>query len=70
MEHIRSFLKISAGFERLLFFVILFMISMHLAACLWIITASIFETDEPVTNDGKRESHESADTVHTWMANI
>jgi hypothetical protein len=41
LEHIRDFLKIGLGFERLLFFILVFLISLHLAACLWLTTASM-----------------------------
>jgi hypothetical protein len=35
------FLKISIGFERMLFFVLIFFILCHIVACTWLITANL-----------------------------
>lgn len=43
--YLRDFLKISIGFERLFFFVISFMMAVHIFTCLWVIIVD-FSTDE------------------------
>jgi hypothetical protein len=45
LSYINEFLKIGFGMERLLFFLIVFLILSHLAACLWIIIASLYNPD-------------------------
>jgi hypothetical protein len=56
LQYINEFLKIGFGFERLLFFLIVFLILCHLASCLWIIMASLYNSDSGYQN--------------TWMANF
>lgn len=41
LKQVTQFLNIGLGFERMFFFVMIFLLSMHLAACFWLITASI-----------------------------
>ena len=43
LKYINDFLKISFGFERLFFFVIVFLILCHICACLWIIVAALID---------------------------
>ena len=46
LKYINEFLKISFGFERLFFFVLVFLILCHICACLWIIMAAVInDTD-------------------------
>lgn len=45
LKYITDFLKIGLGFERLLFFVMIFLLGMHLSACFWLITASMMAED-------------------------
>ena len=45
LSYINEFLKIGFGMERLLFFLIVFMILSHLASCLWIIIATLYNPD-------------------------
>ena len=45
LAYINEFLKIGFGMERLLFFLIVFMILSHLASCLWIIMATLYNPD-------------------------
>ena len=45
LSYINEFLKIGFGMERLLFFLIVFMILSHLACCLWIIIATLYNPD-------------------------
>ena len=56
LAYINEFLKIGFGFERLLFFLIVFLILCHLASCLWIIIASIYNPDGTY--------------IGTWMENF
>ena len=39
LSYLNEFLKIGLGLERLFFFVIVFMIIIHVISCIWIITA-------------------------------
>jgi hypothetical protein len=41
LKQLTDFLKIGLGFERMFFFFLMFLLSLHLAACFWLITAYI-----------------------------
>jgi hypothetical protein len=41
LSYLNEFLKIGLGLERLFFFVIVFMIIIHVISCIWIITAQM-----------------------------
>lgn len=41
-----TWLKLGLGFERLMFFFIVFILGMHLSACFWLICASIETTSD------------------------
>jgi Trk-type K+ transport system membrane component len=45
LSYLNDFLKIGFGMERLLFFLIVFMLLSHLASCLWLIIASLYNRD-------------------------
>ena len=45
LRYLNDFLKLSLGFERLFFFILLFLILMHIGTCLWIIVATLFDGD-------------------------
>lgn len=45
IKYLTEWLKIGLGFERLFFFIIIFVLGMHLFACFWLITASFNATD-------------------------
>ena len=45
LAYLNEFLKIGFGFERLLFFFIIFFLCSHLCACLWIIFATLYNPD-------------------------
>lgn len=47
LRYLVDFLRISLGFERLFFLVLLFMLFIHLFACFWLISASMQATDVP-----------------------
>lgn len=42
VKYVDDILKIGVGFERLLFFVFIFMLLCHIIACLWYIICFIF----------------------------
>jgi Trk-type K+ transport system membrane component len=65
IKQLTEFLKIGLGFERLFFFVLIFVIGIHLAACFWLITASMLgkEPDEEHTDTNKTLSHFQG----TWL---
>lgn len=42
-KYLGDFMKISIGFERLAFFVLMFAILAHIASCMWVIIASLEE---------------------------
>ena len=52
-------LRIGLGFERLFFFVLVFFLALHLAACFWLITASIIAEDD---EEGTQQMFKG-----TWM---
>jgi inner membrane protein involved in colicin E2 resistance len=41
MKFFTQYLKIGVGLERMVFFVLIFMIACHVGTCLWLIIASI-----------------------------
>jgi hypothetical protein len=45
LKYLTEWLKIGLGFERLFFFIIIFLLGMHLSACFWLITASFMATE-------------------------
>jgi hypothetical protein len=47
----KDVLKFSIGFERLFFFLLMFLILSHIVTCLWILLAEFFKLDEYETND-------------------
>lgn len=45
LKYINEFLKIGLGMERLFFFGIIFFLLCHIATCLWLIIAAIYDED-------------------------
>jgi len=45
VKYLSQMLKIGVGFERLLFFVLLFLVACHIIACLWIFAGRILQGD-------------------------
>jgi hypothetical protein len=41
LKQINDVFKIGVGFERLFFFIFLFLVLSHIVSCLWVITANI-----------------------------
>ena len=48
IKYVNELFKLSAGFERLIFFIIIFLVLCHISSCFWIILTKINE-DEPVS---------------------
>jgi Ion channel len=42
LKYINDVLKLSLGFERLFFFIMVFLILQHIGTCLWIIMATLY----------------------------
>lgn len=60
LSYLNEFLKIGLGLERLFFFVIVFMIIIHVISCIWIITAQMVEL--VYDYDGNEE----VDAIESW----
>lgn len=45
MKYLSDILKIGLGFERLFFFILIFMLVLHITTCLWVITATIYDEE-------------------------
>lgn len=60
MKQLTQFLSIGLGFERIFYFVLIFILGIHLSACFWLITASF---------TGKDSEEESEVTPYdgTWL---
>ena len=41
LKYVNDIVKIGVGFERLFFFLVLFLMISHIVSCLWVLTASI-----------------------------
>lgn len=59
LSYLNEFLKIGLGLERLFFFVIVFVIIIHVIACLWVITAQMADLVYG-SDDGQTD-------VESWM---
>ena len=60
LKYLNEILKIGLGFERLFFFVIIFLILAHIVTCVWVISAQ-FSGD--IDEDSAELSY-----ANTWMA--
>jgi hypothetical protein len=61
MKMFHDLLKLSIGFERLFFFLLMFLILVHIVTCLWILLAELFKLDDyEISND--EDPYEN-----TWM---
>ena len=60
MKIIQNFLKVSLGVERLFFFIVMFLLLVHIVTCVWILQAQFFKLD----GDDVKEGHEYE---QTWM---
>ena len=55
--YLNEFLKIGLGLERLFFFVIVFVIVIHVITCIWIITAQMAKIVYGFDNDENEEKN-------------
>ena len=62
IKQLSEFLRVGLGFERLFFFVLIFALSVHLAACFWLITASILGTEIDSETDEAKLTYQG-----TWL---
>ena len=46
LKMFQDLLKVSIGFERLFFFVLMFLILVHIVTCLWIMLAQFFKLED------------------------
>lgn len=46
LRYLNEFLKLGLGFERLFFFIMIFLLSLHIVTCLWLICASMNAPDK------------------------
>jgi hypothetical protein len=45
MKYLNDLLKIGLGFERLFFFLMIFLMLIHIVTCLWIVIATLYDED-------------------------
>lgn len=64
MKQLTEFLKIGLGFERLFYFVLIFLLGIHLSACFWVITASVLGTESAASAN---ETDTQELFTGTWM---
>ena len=46
LKYVNELMKVGVGFERLFFFIMLFLMMSHIVSCLWVLTATINETKD------------------------
>lgn len=46
LKYVNEIMKVGVGFERLFFFIMLFLMMSHIVSCLWVLTATINETKD------------------------
>ena len=46
LKYLNDLLKIGLGFERLFFFLLIFLMLIHIVTCLWIVIATLYSDDE------------------------
>ena len=49
IKYVNDIIKVGVGFERLAFFVFIFLIICHIVSCLWVMTAMMFDEDLSTT---------------------
>jgi hypothetical protein len=78
LKYLTDFLKLGLGFERLLFFILIFLLGMHLSACFWLITASFMGQVNNIYQDGVDPANpkgvEPLETLYTfngtWLGDV
>ena len=53
LKYVNEIMKTGVGFERLFFFLVMFMMLSHIVSCLWVLTASINDSKEGTWLDPK-----------------
>ena len=46
MKYLNDLIKLGLGFERLFFFAIICLMTMHIATCLWVVVAALINDDD------------------------
>ncbi len=62
LKYVQDFMKIGIGFERLFFFIFIFLVLCHIVSCLWVFVAKFQEDDEAETYEEKFAS--------TWLSDF
>lgn len=62
-----DFLSLGLGFQRLIFFIIIFMLLLHIMCCLWLIVASINADDIMKIDPKTGEEYSESSYEGTWL---
>lgn len=65
-KFLTDFLSIGLGFQRLFFFIMIFLLLLHIVSCLWLIVASLY-ADEMIINEGKPNERVELNYSGTWL---
>lgn len=65
IKKLTGFLKIGIGFERLFFFMMIFLLALHILSCLNITFAALYSTDIPKELQGS--NNHSLNYTGTWL---
>lgn len=57
MKYVQDFLKLSAGFERLFFFILSCTVICHIISCLWIVFTDFDKTEEKLKEEKEAENY-------------
>ena len=60
LKYLEEIMKIGVGFERLLFFILIFLILCHIVCCLWVFTATV--TSDDLSGTWMEEDFKDMDT--------
>jgi hypothetical protein len=64
LRYLNEVLKIGLGFERLFFFILIFVLSLHIVSCLWLICANLYA---PYAEDENGKPDDTLDYSTTWL---
>ena len=59
MKVFADLLKVGLGFERLFFFILLSLVTVHIVSCLWVMLPSLIEEDDDLEHNIRYED--------TWL---
>lgn len=65
-KFLTDFLSIGLGFQRLFFFIMIFLLLLHIVSCLWLIVASLY-ADEIIINPNTTNEKIELDYTGTWL---